>query len=635
MSNISANSSPRYVISFCAACVVLVFNLSIIRIAHSEEFLAVDEIETVARAVGIENIKRDGSLTDSETRKIRKFLDDKGYRVEYLTAPSTFGIFLKMYSDNGGSIVPELYKETEIKFFLRELDVNGITPSLQWDRQSEIALANYFRAKGSRSNTGALGWYNVSQIIEDYYTKFGANKTFKTEMFKNKLDAALAPNLNKLFDKSVIGTMQANLTKLGYSLGPIDGVWGQKTRVALIKWATENMKLETANRSLIVESILAVSMTQAQAQQAVQKSLIEKKLNKSKTIRTHAPWITWSMKRGGILPKNYQLAWVGQSGYPYDCTRMNAKGIRLAQIEWQAVGKSWGSSVLNSSMISNNRYVYKNGYAPYGSYNEREQRVFTKLDDPSFPNELVTAWGKSIAGTCEHPEGVIFDYWHNEHPEAYSKSSIRKVRRKIAEAFRKQYGNNFILMGNVNYRLDKDTTDLMNGVFLEFWKDNPKREYTTTELKNIERAIKFYEKNLSSPRIIAVNGWRKTLNLTNFDRNSPENRQMAKLIAAMTLVLAENGYVHFGDNNDDDDMTDHYHLFYDFYRFDIGQSISQTINLKSGVAYKKFQNGFIAFNRNNNATEIVIDDQVKFSIAKRSGLFCKKNGAIHECLPNN
>lgn len=613
----------------------LVFNLSIISIAHSEEFLSVHEIETVASAVGIKNIKRDGSLTDIETRKIQKFLDDKGYRVEYLTAPSTFGIFLKMYSDSGGSIVPDLYKETEIKFLLRELNVNGITPSSKWDRQSEMALANYFRDKGSRSNTGVLGWYNISKIIEDYYAKFGANKTLKTEIFKKKIDAALAPDMNKLFDKSIIETIQVNLTNLGYSLGSIDGLWGQKTRAALTKWTTENMKPETAQRSLIMESILSVSMTQTQAQQLLKMSLFEKKLNKSKTIRTHAPWITWSMKRGGILPQNYQLAWVFQGSYARDCTKMNAEGIRLAQIEWQAVGKSWGSEVLHPSMISNKPYVYKNGYSPYGSYDEGEQRMFTKLDDPSFPNELVTAWEKSVAGRCERPDGVILDYWHNEHPEAYSKSSIRKVRKKIAKTFRKQYGNNFILMGNVNYRLDKETIDFMNGVFLEFWKGNPKREYTTIELKNIERAIKFYEKNLSWPRIIAVNGWRKTLNLNNSDRNSPENRQMAKLIAAMTLVLAENGYVHFGDNNDDDDMTDHYHLFYDFYHFDIGQSISQTINLKSGVAYKKFQNGFVAFNRNNNATEIVIDDQVKFSIAKRSGLFCKKYGAVHECLPSN
>lgn len=614
--------------------VAAIFGVSYIPEAHGKELLSVYEIEAVADAVGIEKIEKDGSLSDSETKNIRDFLEEKGYRVEYLTAPSTFGILLKMYSDDGGRIVPELYKEAEIKFFLRELNVDGITASSQWDRQSEMALADYFRAKGSPSNNGALSWYNISQVIENYYAEFGANKTFRTEIFKKKINETMAPNMNNFFDKSVIATLQQNLTNSGYSLGPVDGVWGQKTRKALTKWAIKNMEHEAVTRDLIVENILAISMSRAQAQQLLKKTLIENKLNKFKTIRTHAPWITWSMKRGGIKPKNYQLAWVFQGGYPSDCNKMNARGIRLAQIEWQAVGKSWGSS-LDPSMISNYPYIYKNGYAPYGQYNESEQRMFTKLDDPSFPEELVSAWGKSVASACDHPDGVIFDYWHNEHPEAYSKSSIRKVRRKIAEAFREKYGNSLILMGNVNYNLDKDTADIMNGVFLEFWKDDPKREYTTAELKNIELAIKFYEKTLSWPRIIAVNGQRKTLNLTDNDRNSPENRQMAKLITAMTVVLTENGYVHFGDNNVDDDVTDHYHLYYDFYGFDIGQSVSQTIRVKSGVEYKKFQNGFIAFNRNNNASEIVIDDQVKLSIAKRSGLFCQINDGIYECLPSN
>jgi len=37
--------------------------------AHSKELISVYEIEAVADAVGIENMEKDGSLSDSETKK--------------------------------------------------------------------------------------------------------------------------------------------------------------------------------------------------------------------------------------------------------------------------------------------------------------------------------------------------------------------------------------------------------------------------------------------------------------------------------------------------------------------------------------------------------------------------------------
>ena len=55
------------------------------------------------------------------------------------------------------------------------------------------------------------------------------------------------------------------------------------------------------------------------------------------------------------------------------------------------------------------------------------------------------------------------------------------------------------------------------------------------------------------------------MDLSDEDRNSSENRKMAKLLTAMSVVVPDNGYILYGDNNRDDDHTDHYHLYYDFY----------------------------------------------------------------------
>ena len=83
--------------------------------------------------------------------------------------------------------------------------------------------------------------------------------------------------------------------------------------------------------------------------------------------------------------------------------------------------------------------------------------------------------------------------------------------------------------------------------------------------------VSYYNKYLAKPKIITLNGWRKTVDLSDEDRNSSENRKMAKLLTAMSVVVPDNGYILYGDNNRDDDHTDHYHLYYDFYSFDIGR----------------------------------------------------------------
>ena len=87
----------------------------------------------------------------------------------------------------------------------------------------------------------------------------------------------------------------------------------------------------------------------------------------------------------------------------------------------------------------------------------------------------------------------------------------------------------------------------------------------------MENLIVYYEKNLQFPKLIALEGWRKTTANTAEDRNSPENRKMAKLLTAMSVVIPTNGYILYADNNNDTPDGDHEHTYYDFYSFDIGK----------------------------------------------------------------
>ena len=76
----------------------------------------------------------------------------------------------------------------------------------------------------------------------------------------------------------------------------------------------------------------------------------------------------------------------------------------------------------------------------------------------------------------------MFDWWHNNltSNNGYSKNQNRKARIAIAKKLRKKLGPDKIIMGNVNWRKDKDTVDYINGVFLELSKKGTKRTYRTS-----------------------------------------------------------------------------------------------------------------------------------------------------------
>jgi len=101
----------------------------------------------------------------------------------------------------------------------------------------------------------------------------------------------------------------------------------------------------------------------------------------------------------------------------------------------------------------------------------------------------------------------------------------------------------------------------------------------------------------------------------------------------MSVVVPKNGYILFGDNNQDEPDGDHNHDYYDFYSFDIGKPTGPRVKVSNGVSYKQHQEGFIAYNITSRAKSFEINGSNRtVSIEAKSGLFCKENGEIFDCL---
>ena len=347
-----------------------------------------------------------------------------------------------------------------------------------------------------------------------------------------------------------------------------------------------------------------------------QKEVLSKKLKFRKTINPFGAWNT------ELFNSNYRLMWTGASLPDYP------KSLKLKEVYWNYnyVGKSW------SYYKGIENYLTKRNW---GHDKEYGKTVATKIVSSNFQKYIanVTTKGVIRAGA----DGVMLDWWHNDHAGGYSKDQVRIARKEIIKNIRKNLGENFIILGNVNWRKDTDTINYLNGVFLEFYKtpyyQATKRLYNSQELRKIQDILQYYEKKLQFPKIIALDGWRKTINLTDEDRNSTENRRMAKLLTAMSVVIPTHGYILYGDNNPDTEIGDHHHLYYDFYDFDIGKPTSEYIKVSSGVGYKEHEQGFIAYNINSNKKKLTRDNGQSFEIAGKSGLFCKDVGNDTKCLP--
>ena len=472
--------------------------------------------------------------------------------------------------------------------------------------------------------------------------------------------------------------LQSHLSAAGYDIGKVDGEWGQKSKTALIKYLQDNsfptntkitaelfkairaslgdkaplLKGEGENSPYFIKGIISNWWALPLATVTVSNKSISEKLKARKTINAFLAWNTRKLIKQKIVIVNVKS--IAEMRLALK-KRKSLKRIPLKTspiiksdygLHWTAnVLKNLPSTITLNEVYWNYHYVGKSwsyypGIEPYLTKRnwdhdkEYGKTVATKIIDPKFQDFIVGVIKAKMQSS--QSDGIMLDWWHDNHTNSsgYSKHQVRKARIEIAKKLRNEIGPDKIILGNVNWKKDKATVPYINGVFLELWKKDTKRTYRISELKKIEDLLSYYEKNLQEPKLIALDGWRKTKTkfVTDKDRNTPENRKMAKLLTAMSVVIPTNGYILYGDNNPDTPNGDHDHMFYDFYKFDIGKPTSGYTKVKSGVGYKEHKQGFIAYNITSKPQKITRANGQKHQVEAKSGLFCKDVGSKAECL---
>ncbi len=344
---------------------------------------------------------------------------------------------------------------------------------------------------------------------------------------------------------------------------------------------------------------------------------IDSVLANRKTINLFRAWRSWELGS-----KDYGLGWGVQTVSPPTSTHLS-----LREIYWAYTYPDQNYS----GQIGMEKFALKSkwGDKAWQEYGRTLNVDYTHPDFLDYITQLVKS-------RTEGMDGVIFDLWRNDNHSYYggkSSSTVKKYRYKIAKSIREEMGKDFIILGNINWEKQKDTHEFINGVFLELWKKT-RSGYTCKQIKDIASIIEFHDKNLSYPRLVAVNVWKiaknppkekekelikkifgKEVDIKKFDkdywiknyRSSPENIRFAKLFTAMAMVIPENGYILYGDNNRDHPEHDHYHEIYDFYKIDLGKPTSLKTEIVDGLAFKLHEKGVIVYNITKNNYLIKFD----------------------------
>ena len=344
---------------------------------------------------------------------------------------------------------------------------------------------------------------------------------------------------------------------------------------------------------------------------------IDQVLSKRKTINVFRAWSGYTFGTSG-----YGLMWSAVSPTP-----PTSIGLSIREMLWAYTYPDkfhFGQDGFEKFM-TNKKWGDK-AWQEYGrTYNI----------DYTHP-EFLDYFAKLVRKRTENIDGVMFDLWRNNNHSYYggkSSSTVKKYRYKIAKSIREEMGKDFIILGNVNWEKQRDTHEFLNGVFLELWKKT-RSGYTCKQIKDIASIIEFHDKNLSYPRLVAVNVWKiaknppkekekeltkkifgKEVDIKKFDkdywiknyRSSPENIRFAKLFTAMAMVIPENGYILYGDNNRDNPNNDHHHEIYDFYKIDLGKPTSLKTEIVDGLAFKLHEKGVIVYNITKNNYLIKFD----------------------------
>jgi hypothetical protein len=346
-----------------------------------------------------------------------------------------------------------------------------------------------------------------------------------------------------------------------------------------------------------------------------QDSILASKLEKRRTINVFRAW---------DLPDTYRDVYKYHYGLYFTVDpKAPEHTIKLSQINWNFNYLSYDYDDYDGI----EEFILKKDWIAEEEY---PSTYTVKFWDDDFA-EYISDVSHELVNQYE-TDGVMLDWWRDEGgvlpSTGLSSAHVKKARTSIAAKLREKLGNNAVMLGNVGWDLNIATTEYINGVFLELYKEPGKERYTANDIAKMEDVLYFYDKYLQEPRIIAMAPWRvsKMGNSALIPRDAEENIRYAKLFAAMAMVIPENGYILYSDNNWDElDGFDYGHQYYDFYNIDLGKATSKVIEVTKGVAYKKHQNGYIAFNRLGYDVTVDFGD-FQSVVPSMEGVFLNEDG---------
>ncbi|MGY5450368.1 hypothetical protein ACVFI8_05410 [Agarivorans sp. MS3-6] len=232
---------------------------------------------------------------------------------------------------------------------------------------------------------------------------------------------------------------------------------------------------------------------------------------------------------------------------------------------------------------------------------------------------------KALNIQADGGNGVLFDWWHNgadgrgsgDEDDLFTDEEVEQARVDIARKIREAVNDDFIIMGNTNWAVNDPSAEYLSGVFLELWKPTTDSHYPTykvdgpNSIEEMEAVIEYWNGSLSGLKVIALEPW----NIGGYEeRLSDDNIQLAALFTAMALVIADNGYILYPDQNI------HSHEYYDIFHTDLGKPTGERVEVSEGISYKAFEKGYAIFNRTDVASTFVINEE-NISIEGLTGLF--------------
>jgi len=542
-----------------------------------------------------------------------------------------------------GGVAEGIYVR-KVQTFLAELcfdtgPIDGI-----WGKRTDKAAEKFFEKyfSGGAFFNGFFTNLEFRNLNDLYYNakktgRFGSQKVEMCSLLNNLTLEKY--KTGEKYKKGIFGTsissqvdlkeIQKHLKDLCFEIGAVDGKFDEQMYIALIalfdrQGVLFDRKIDQRLLNYVAVKAKNHHKNNVDCEYYQQKLLpefdekwdfgkkVEQKLSRRSTINTFAAW-------SEAQPySEYQLAWSC-------CVYGMPETITLLTPLWNYYypGRSYY------------KYPLIEKFLIPGAWNHDSEYGVTLPVDYTTSN--FREWFSTLIRSQLQQykaDGVMLDWWHDRHSDGngFSKRVVRQSRHKLAQKLREDLGANAIIMGNVNWGEHTDVKHL-NGVFLELYKSDAARLYNTSELREIEQLLIKYNEELRAPKLIALEGWRKTKSANLAERNSLENRKMAKLLTAMSVVIPRNGYILYGDNNQDA-LTgeDHEHIIYDFYSFDIGAPRSGFNKIKAGAGFKEHEEGVIAYNITSRDVDFMLEG-TNFTIQPKSGLFCKERNKVLDCLP--